>query len=177
MNIGQSRSTSNLLKSLLLGEEWAKTQRALLLAAGFLVVLGGFDLILQSISHHTVPRFVYGFRRAFLIETGYGQLVDLAYQPGFFVAVGLAAIQAYFNAGYLPSILLATAPIYPVFVFTVPGPRTLAVIRLGDDLVFAPYWAAEHVLPNTITYGTIGFLIGIGLQYTIRRSMTDTTSS
>ena len=170
MNGEQSHSTQRVLRSLLLGQEPVKTRYVVLLAVGFLVTVSAFDYVLQVLPYGAVPNVMYGFRDAFLIDSGLGQ-VKLTFAPGVVVIVSLAAIHSYFNAGYLPSLLLATAPTYATFIFTVPGPVTGVVIPVGDHVVFAPVWAALHVFPNTLVFGTIGYILGIALQYHYRRGI------
>ena len=157
------------LRRLFLGYEWVVTRRALLLAVGFLVAVGGIDLALSIVVYGTIPEFVYGFRDAFLLESDFDLLAEPWFGAGTVVVVGLAAVHAYRNEGYLPSLLLATAPIYATYLFTVPGPVTGPVVPVADHVVFAPNWAARHVLPNTVAYGTVGFVLGIGIRYTRRR--------
>lgn len=85
---------------------------------------------------------------------------------------GLALIHAYLNEGLFPSLILATAPYYASYLFTVTGPRTGVVLTINDDLVVAPVWAAIHVFPNALLYGTLGFLTGLGARSLKRREST-----
>lgn len=141
-----------------------RTRRAGLLTGTFLVLVSAFDYLLHVLPSESIPAFVYGVRHAFLIASELGQ-VTLTFAPGVVVIFGLAAIHAAINAGYLPSLLLATAPTYATYIFTVPGPVTGVVVPVGDHVVFAPVWAAFHVVPTALVVGTIGFLSGIVFQY------------
>lgn len=60
--------------------------------------------------------------------------------------------------------MLATAPVYPNVLFSVPGPATGPVVPLGEAVV-APHWAALHVLANTVAFGTVGFVLGLALRH------------
>lgn len=104
-------STRYTVGDLLLGRERSRTRRALALAVGYFVVASALAVTLRSLRYGAVPEFVYRFQHPFLIDTGFGQLVDTDFAPGLVVVVGPAAVHAYLNAGYLPSLLLATAPI------------------------------------------------------------------
>lgn len=158
------------LDRLLLGTEREITRRALLLAVGYFVAISGFTLVLSSVSYGAVPDFVYGFRHAYLIESDVDLWMEVRFTTGHVIVLGFAATHAYLNEGYLPSLILATAPIYATLVFTVPGPVTGIVVPVTEDTVFAPHWAARHVIPNTLAYGTIGFLLGSCLRYLYRRA-------
>lgn len=139
-------------RSLLLGKVWWRTRRALVLTAGFLIgaaMLRAFapGSPLHACCHHLVFAAVQGFvdltGNGYFTENG---IVGLA----LFGMGSLAAINAYLNEGYLPSIILAAAPAYGFYVFNGPGA--------------GPVWAAGIVLPYAVLYGTIGFLIGMGLR-------------
>lgn len=156
---------------LLFGERWSMTKRALLLSVGFFSAIGAATTValtftppvgetgLGTVWYETMS---YAFR-----STNVHPSVDPVGLGAFWIA-GLALIHAYLNAGYVPSLILATAPMYAFYVFTVGGPTGL-VLPVHADLVIAPVWAARHVFPNSFAYGTLGFLLGLGLRYIRRR--------
>lgn len=78
---------------------------------------------------------------------------------------GLALIQSYFDGGYVPGLLLAAAPGYGYYLFTVDGPVTGPVFLLGDGLVAAPLWAVMRLAPDVLVFGTLGYLLGAGIRY------------
>lgn len=151
------------LGRLLVGETRSSTRRVLLLALVFFPVIAGLNLIISSYPAAEIPWVLDGFRHAFVISITFSKLV--VFGPGVVVIAGLAALVAYLNKGYIPSLILATAPVYSNYTFTLPGPVLGPVIRISEGLVFAPYWAALHVLPTALVYGTAGFLVGLGLRY------------
>ena len=149
------------LGRLLVGETRSSTRRVLLLALVYFLVIAGLNLIISSYPAAEIPWVLDGFRHAFVISITFSKLV--VFGPGVVVIAGLAALVAYLNKGYIPSLILATAPVYSNYTFTLPGP--VPIIRINEGLVFAPYWAALHVLPTALVYGTAGFLVGLGLRY------------
>lgn len=126
---------------------------------GFFIGIAGFDLLLGLVPFERIPGVTWDVQHAVLIGSKVDLLAEVALVPGLVIVVGPAAIHASLNAGALPSPVLATAPTYAMFVFTVPGPVSGVIIPFAD-VVFAPLWAAIHVLPNTVAYGTTGFLSG-----------------
>lgn len=165
---GDAPLSRDVLADLLVGRSRSRTRRALVLSAAYFLVGSGLAATVQGLPYEAIPRFAYGFQNAVLIATGFGQFVDFVFAPGLVVVVGLAAIHAALNAGYLTSLLLATAPVYPHFLFTVPGPATVPAVHVGE-VVVAPVWAALHVLPNTVAFGTLGFVLGLALRHAARR--------
>jgi hypothetical protein len=149
------------LGRLLVGEARSSTRRVLLLALVYFLVIAGLNLIISSYPAAEIPWVLDGFRHAFVISITFSKLV--VFGPGVVVIAGLAALVAYLNKGYISSLILATAPVYSNYAFTLPGP--VLMIRINEGLVFAPYWAALHVLPTALVYGTAGFLVGLGLRY------------
>lgn len=160
------------LEHLLLGERWSMTRRALLFSAGsfsVVAVANGLALTFSAPPGESslgdvwwgVMDLLFGF-------SGVGLMIDVV-GLGVFLIAGLALIHAYLNQGYLPSLVLAAAPYYAFYVFTVDGPAYGLVVAVHDDFVIAPSWAARHVFPNAFVYGSLGFLLGLGLRYVYRR--------
>jgi len=89
---------------------------------------------------------VFGLLHAFTLEAAPAAM--LTEGIGVVTMVGLAAIHAYLNEGYVMSMLVAALPSYGHYVFNGPGA--------------APVWAATYVLPFAIAAGPLGFLLGIG---------------
>lgn len=156
------------IRRLLVGESRSRTRRVILLAIVFFLATAGLNLALSSYSVAEIPWVFYSFQDAFVLYITFSKLVVLG--PGVVVIAGLAAIVAYLNKGYVPSLILATAPVYSNYTFTLPGPVIGPVIRINKDLVAAPHWAALHVLPTAVVFGTAGFLVGLGLRYLYREA-------
>lgn len=157
------------LRRALLGVEWTMTRRALLLAAAyFLVVAAGNVAALTAPEAFGIWWKVASFTFKF---SDWHVLVDGG--PGVVLVVGLALVQTALNEGYLPSLALATAPYYAYYLFTVDGPATGPVLAIHENLVVAPVWAAVHVVPNALAYGTLGFLLGLGVRRYRRRDDRD----
>lgn len=142
---------------------------------GLLLVISAYNLAIHLIPYEKFPDWGFGLQHVLLIQTGNDLSPELVFTKGLIVIVGFAAIHAYYNSGYLTSLLLATTPTYSMYVFTVPGPSTELLTPLNSDVVFAPIWAAIHVLPNTILFGTIGFLLGVSLRQLWKRVVRNRT--
>lgn len=92
---------------------------------------------------------VFGFLHVFTLEASPAAMPVEGF--GVVTLFVLASIHAYLNEGYVPSLVLATAPSYGQYVFN--GPSA------------APVWAAEYVLPFAVTMGTLGFLVGLAFRW------------
>lgn len=129
---------------LLVGE---RPRRALVLAAGFFAATAVTRAVVLPNAHD--PAILYDVVTAALE----GFRFESVYAPaglGPVTIAGLAAIHAYLDGGYVPGLLLAGAPSYGFYVFNGPGA--------------APLWAAQFVALEVVTYGTVGFLLGLGLR-------------
>lgn len=137
--------SQRVIQLLLTGIDRSRTLSAFALAVG----LGIATALLRIYAPHTPGiGFVFAVLHAFTLEATPAAM--LTEGIGVVTLFALAAIHAYLNEGYLPSLVLATAPSYGNYVFNGPGA--------------APFWAAEYVLPFALTVGTVGFLLGIGLR-------------
>lgn len=164
---GQNPHLETSFWRLLSGERWSITRRALVLSSGFFSVVGAANIVAltfkPSIGESNVGTFWWEMMNYSFGFTTFSPSVDLV-GAGAFLVSGLALVHGYLNKGYVPSLVLATAPMYANFVSTIDGPVGL-VLPIHGNLVVAPFWAASHVLPNSVAYGTLGFLLGLGLQY------------
>lgn len=77
---------------------------------------------------------------------------------GIVLVIILAALHAYVNKGYLPSILLAISPSYGSFLWTIGSMDEISNIHLD----FSSAW--ERLFPEAPLYATLGFLIGVLLR-------------
>lgn len=82
--------------------------------------------------------------------------------PG--LVVGLAAIHAYLNEGYLPAYLLGLAPVLgtSILIFSgpYPGPYVLTLKPLAGN------WGwVSHVIRHTFLWATVGFIVGIAVRW------------
>lgn len=135
-----------VLQLLVTGADRSRTRSALLLAAG----LGVATALLRIVAPGTPGvGYVYGILHAFTLEANPAAVPVEG--VGVVTLFALAGIHAYLNEGYVPSLVLATAPSYGQYVFNGPGA--------------APVWAAEYVLPFAVTAGTLGFLAGIAVRW------------
>ena len=143
------------LRSLVVGESRARTRRALALAAGFLVGLAALEYVFL-LGPDVV--WVDAAWRAFVLEPNLAVALDRG-SFGAFLVVGLAAIQAYLNEGYLLSVLLASAPIFGAGLWSLGGPFRDVKFYLD------PASAVRRTFPEALVYATVGFLVGLALRW------------
>lgn len=84
---------------------------------------------------------------------------------GYLLVLMLAAVYAYFNAGYLVSVLLAISPNVGIALWSIYGRDVY--VGLSPMLVF------ERVLPEGPLVATLGFLLGLALRR-VKRQKTAT---
>jgi DMSO/TMAO reductase YedYZ heme-binding membrane subunit len=157
------------LRSLLVGESRAVTRRALALAAGFLVGLAALEYVFLLGPDDEVVDAAW---RAFVLEPNLAAALDRG-SFGAFLVVGLAAIHAYLNEGYLVSLLLASAPIFGAGLWSLGGPFR------DVNFYLDPASAVRRTFPEALLYATIGFLLGLALRWLNRRlrARQDSTAS
>lgn len=148
---------SDRLHDLVIGDEPSRTRRALVLAGGFLVA----GLVLGYLVFATQFENV-------LLESLHEALLLDGYGPGWhargaFVVVGLAAVHAYLNEGYLPSVLIGWSPVYGNVGWTIGSRREIGNYYL--DLVAA----FERTFPEAVVLATLGFVVGVGLRWARHR--------
>lgn len=150
---------SDRLTDLLLGEEWSKTRQALILIIGFAIVGVGLEYLLFF------TKFESG-----VIETLHEVFSLDGYLPswhatGMLFVIGLAALHAYLNEGYLPSILLGWSLVYGNVIWTIGSSTAI------ENYYLDPVAAFERTFPEAFVLATLGFLIGLTLRW-IRKSTT-----
>lgn len=150
-------SRSHRLRDLMLGEGRSKTMRALVLAGGFVAAgaLLEYLLLLTSFENPVVELL----HETFLLD---------GYLPGWHATgavfvVGLAALHAYLNEGYLPSVLLGWSPAYGNLAWTIGSPTEVANYYLDPAAAF------ERTFPEAFVLATCGFVLGVGLRWVRRR--------
>lgn len=144
--------SSNRLGALAFGDDRTTTRRAVLLAGGFLVAGATLEyLVLRT-----------GFGNGALVALHRTLLLD-GYLPtphatGAFLVVGLAAVQASLNEGYLPSVLLGWSLAFGNVCWTV---GSLVGVR---SYYLDPAAAFRRTFPEAIVLASLGFLLGAGLR-------------
>lgn len=113
------------LTPVLVGVNWARTRRALLLAVGFFTVVGTLRHIVIRNLQGSAYYLLSALLEAFTFES---QIAPFA--MGWITILGLTAVHAYLNEGYIPGLVLATGPIYGYYVFQ----RTWCCPGLGRPL-------------------------------------------
>lgn len=156
MTLGADRLTD-----LLLGEEWSRTRQAFILTVGFAIV----GVVLEYLLFLT--KFESG-----VIETLHEVFLLDGYLPswhatGMFFVIGLAALHAYLNEGYLPSILLGWSPVYGNVIWTIGSPTAI------ENYYLDPVAAFERTFPEALVLATFGFIIGLSLRWIRKRRQTD----
>lgn len=145
------RRHRRVLQLVLTGADRSRTRRALVLAVGLSV---GTAVVRIYAPSTPGIGLVFGVLHAFTLEATPTAMPTDGF--GAMTLAGLAAMHAYLNEGYVPSLVLAMAPSYGLYVFNGPGA--------------APLWAAAYVLPYVATAGTLGFILGGSLRWVRRRS-------
>lgn len=77
-----------------------------------------------------------------------------------FLAAGLAALHAYLNEGYLPALVLASAPLLGVHLWIFSGPAGGPYVITLEPLIGRWGWLPE-VLSIALPWGTVGFVVGL----------------
>jgi hypothetical protein len=148
-------SAPGRLRTLLVGESRARTRRALVLAVGFLVGLAALEYVFLLGPDHEVIDAAW---RAYVLEPNLAVALDRG-SFGAFLVVGLATIQASLNEGYLPSLLLASAPVFGAGLWSLGGPFR------DVDIYLDPASAVRRTFPEAVAFATVGFLVGLALRW------------
>lgn len=143
---------SDRLTDLILGEQWSRTRRALVLTAAFVIA--------TTISEYAL--FLTKFEKGW-IETLHEVFFLDGYLPswhatGAFFVIGLAALHSYLNEGYLPSVLLGWSPAFGNLSWTF---RRLSGV---EQYYYDPVAAFERTFPEAVVLATLGFVFGVGLR-------------
>lgn len=152
------------LTDLFLGETWSRTRNALVLTGGFVTA----SLLLEYLL------FLTRFENA-AIETLHEVFLLDGYLPswhamGVFVVVGLAAVHAYLNEGYLPSLLLGWSPVFGNVAWTIGSPTGI------ENFYLDPIGAFRRTFPEAVVLAALGFVIGLGLRRIRKRQRGHTTT-
>lgn len=152
------------LNVLILGEERSMARRALVLTGGFVTstMILEYLLLLTKFENEGIVMLHEVFRL-----DGY---LPSWHATGLFFVIGLAALHAYLNEGYLPSILLGWSPVYGNFIWSIGHPSRIANYYLD------PVSAFERTFPEAVVLATLGFIIGVGLRW-IRKRQWDYSGS
>lgn len=155
---------SDRLTDLLLGENWSRTRQALILTVGFAIVSTALEYLLFLTKFENE---VIGTLHEVLLLDGY---LPSWHATGMLFVVGLAALHAYLNEGYLPSVLLGWSPVYGNVVWTIGTPMGI------ENYYLDPVGAFERTFPEAIVLATLGYIIGLGLRWIRKRRQTDAVS-
>lgn len=160
MNVDSER-----LDRLLVGEDRRRTRRAVILAGVLVVVAMVADYLALSYHVGTVETtFFMKFRWAFTLAPIWEHgLVSPTQVYGYVLVVGLAAVHAYLNSGYLTSVLLASAPPIGTAFWYIGG--------MDEYLLFAPELVFGSVFPEAPIMATLGFVLGLGIRTVKRKDM------
>ena len=155
---------SDRLTDLLLGEEWTRTRRALILTGGFVIATATLEYFLYRTKFEN--EVIETLHQVFLLD-GY---LPTGHATGALFVVSLAALHAYLNQGYLPSILLGWSLVYGNLSWSI-GSRTAI-----ENYFLDPVSAFERTFPEAVVLATLGFVIGLGLRWIRKRQQSYTTS-
>lgn len=139
-------------RPLLLGADRGRTRRTLLLAGGFAALAAA----IAYLNYRTKLRHgvLDTLDQVFLLD-GY---LPHWYAPGALFVVSLAALAAYLNAGYLPSVLLGWSFPFGSATWTLSG------VEVTGPIWFTPVAAFERTFPEAFVLATVGFAIGVSLR-------------
>lgn len=144
-----NEDTRRAVRSLVVGASPARTRRAVALAGALCAATASLRALAPgSALHDCCHAYVFAVLEPFALSNA--GLVALPFATAGVTMVGLAAIHAAANEGYVPSILLAAAPTFGLYAVNGPG--------------VAPVWAAALVLPTALQYGTVGYLLGLAAR-------------
>lgn len=86
---------------------------------------------------------------------------------GYLLVIVLAAVYAYFNAGYLVSVCLAISPNIGIALWS---------IHVSDEYVtLTPLLVFDRVFPEGPLVATLGFLLGLGIRRVTRQQTAEST--
>ncbi|NEU56416.1 hypothetical protein [Halorussus sp. MSC15.2] len=148
---------SDRLHDLILGVERSRSRRALALGGVFLIA----GLTLEYLLF--VTKFENGvvevLHEVFLLN----EYVPNWHATGAFFVIGLAALHAYLNEGYLPSVLLGWSLVYGNVIWTIGSLQRI------ENYYLDPVAAFGRTFPEAVVLATLGFVIGIGLRQARKR--------
>lgn len=152
---------SDRLTTLILGEKWSRTRRALILVVSFgtASMVLEYLLLLTKFENEVVVTLHEVFRLDGYLPTWHA--------TGMFFVIGLAAVHAYLNEGYLPSILLGWSPVYGNVLWSIGSLTEIKSYYLD------PVSAFERTFPEAIILATLGFVIGLSLRWILIHQQTD----
>lgn len=133
--------------------------RAIVFAAALFLVVVVFRYASMAASEDIV---YFDIARGSMESVPWRELNTAFSYPG--LVVGLAAIHAYLNEGYLPSFLLGLAPALgtSILIFSgpYPGPYVLTLKPLVGDWEWLP-----QVIRYTLLWATVGFIVGLAVRW------------
>ncbi|WP_137287316.1 hypothetical protein [Halorussus salinisoli] len=155
---------SDRLVDLILGKEWTRTRRALVLAGGFVTA----SLILEYLLFLTSFEngLIEALHQVFLLD----EYLPSWHATGAFSVIGLAALHAYLNEGFLPSTLLGWSPVYGNVSWTITSLSGVENYRLD------PVAAFERTFPEAVVLATLGFVVGVTFRWARKRRRGDAVS-
>lgn len=144
---------SDRVSDLLLGERRGGTGRALILASGFVLA----TMILEYLLYVTAfeNSVIKALHQAFLLDG----FLPTWHATGAFIVVGLAALHAYLNEGYLPSVVLGWGPAYGNVMWTIGS------LSGVENYYLDPLAAFQRTFPEAAALATVGFIIGLGVRW------------
>lgn len=152
------------LRPMVLGED-PRLTRAAVAGAGMLfliaTVVAYVALSPYIESHYPVFDFFGYFRTVFNLRDPFSPLFTWVYT--YLLVAGLAAVHAYFNLGYLTSILLALSPSIGTALWTIHGSYTNNGFE--EQYVGLEPMQVFQILPEGLLVATLGFLVGAALRY------------
>lgn len=157
---------SERLNRLLVGEDRRRTLSAVGLAGVLMVVAMVVDyLALSSVVGTVNTEFFWNIRDAFALSPNpWRGGVSPTEVYGYILVVGLAAIHAYLNSGYLTSALLASAPPIGTAFWSIGG--------MDEYMLLTPELVFGRVFPEALIMATLGFILGLGFRMVKRKVTT-----
>lgn len=163
------RLLGEYLEWLLLGERRRLTVTGLVISGVLILVASVVEyLVLAREIAGGDPHPVLWLRHTFrLLPFWEHPLPPEMWLYGYLLVVMLAAVYAYFNAGYLVSVFLAISPNVGIALWSIHG--------MDEYVTLTPLMVFERVLPEGPPVATLGFLLGLGLRRVIPQRAADST--
>lgn len=147
------------LKQLIVGKDWRLT-RVAFLSAGTLGLFGAWVSYLASrgVVTQSEPGVFFWMTQTLHLAPFWEPQVDtMMWVYGYVLVGGIALIHAFFNEGYLPTLVLALSPVYGADLWLVPLTEA--------SVAFAPVQAVlESAIPEGWIVATLGFVVGVALR-------------
>lgn len=161
------RLLAEYLEGLLLGERRRLTVAGLVISGVLILVASVVEYLVLAREIAGGDPHLLGLRRTFRLLPFWEHALPLEmWLYGYLLVIMLAAVYAYFNAGYLVSVFLAISPNVGIALWSIHG--------MDEYVTLTPLMVFERVLPEGPLVATFGFLLGLAIRRVTRQRAADT---